>query len=112
MLQEQGWHIEVVPSPHFYCGTASRCIVLTTAAIAACWQDGAGNSSSGALPSKPGAAGAAEQRQQQQQQQEQAEAALLFLLGHEMGHSLGRHTVRACVRLGCTECGRAGKSAV
>lgn len=92
--QEQGWHIEVVPSSHFYCGTAHRCIVLTTAAVAACWAEGASQGSGGGGKSL-GTAPAAATRQQQQRQQEQAEAALLFLLGHEMGHGLGRHTVRA-----------------
>lgn len=75
MLQA-GWHIEVVPSERFYCGTTGRCVLLTTAAIAACWQHGA------------------QQQREGPQADAQAAAALTFLLAHEFAHGLARHAVR------------------
>lgn len=77
--RRQGWHIEVVPSEEFYCGTAHRCIVVSTAAIATCF--GRHGTTSGC--SQGGAA-----------VEERPEAALLFLLGHEMAHGMQRHAVR------------------
>ncbi len=46
--------------------------------------------------------------QRQQHQQEQAEAALLFLLGHEMGHGLARHTVSRQIGLECQQLRKCG----
>ncbi|KAL4422614.1 hypothetical protein ABPG75_008811 [Micractinium tetrahymenae] len=92
---ESGWHVEVVPSPLFYCGTRHRCIVLTTAAIAACWQqpDHEPRSDAGQMRSssslEPG---------QQPALAHSPRAALLFLLGHELAHGLAQHTAEKAVQ--------------
>lgn len=85
-LQEHGWHVEVVPSKHFYCGTSGRCIIITTAAVAACWRSSGGDGCSrGGREQLDGTAG--------ETQSGAAEATLLFLLAHELGHGLAQHTV-------------------
>lgn len=100
--QHAGWHIEVVPSAHFYCGTTGRCVLVSTTAIAACWRHGIG--ACAGAERQPDASG-------RQQVQAQALAALTFLLAHEFAHGLARHAVSGCAPCSARRGGGTGRAA-